>query len=269
MSIYDPPIGNDADLIFVSPGYEAPLGNDSDLIFGPDIIETLYQVWTDDDYVYAATARGLDIYDIETEEKYAFINYSNGFNTVWANDDRVFVGTTNSGVKYFNKTCISGSISDPYDLIICLNDLSDLTYYSQLTSTYIKYIHGNSDKLLIITNSGIDVVKLDPQSYRSHSTMTSGVKGFMTSTGKFYYTVSGTNEWAIHRLNTCLVDWSVPDNVYRTGGSIFDADLTLNDMFVTENTASNDISNTLFVATSSGVYVIDEGNDLYAIYYKE
>jgi hypothetical protein len=264
---YTPPSSDNANLIFCN-SYTPPLGDVADLILGY-VSSFLHQICNDENYVYAATTLGLDIYDIETEEKYAYITYDNGFNTVWANDNRVFLGTTNSGVKYFNKTCISGSVINPYDLSVYFSDLSGLTYYSSLTSNYIKYIHGNGDKLLVITNSGIDVVKLDPQSYRSYTTITSGVKGFMTSTGKFYYTVSGTNEWSIHQLNTCLVDWSLPDSVYRTGGGIFAEGITLNDIFITENTASDGTSNTLFVATSSGVYVIDEFDDSYDVYYIE
>jgi len=222
-------------------------------------METINQICADYSYIYAANILGLNIYEINNEAKYAFITYSGGFSTVWSNDDKIFVGTACSGIKYFNKPCISGSHVNPYNLSACLNDFSDLTCYDELTSDYIKYLHGSADVLLVITNSGIDVVKINPQSYRSSSTIVSGMKGFMTSTGKFYYTVSGSNEWSVHRVNTCLFDWSIPDAEYKTGGSIF----------VTENTSSDGISNTLFIATSSGVYMIDEGSNKYNIYYKE
>jgi hypothetical protein len=226
----------------------------------------VYQIWTDSDYVYAATSSGLDIYDLASEDKYAYITYE-GFNTVWGNDDRVFVGTSTSGVKYINKTCISGSIVSPYDLYFCLNDLSDLTYYHELTSDNIRYIHGSDDILCVVTNSGVDVVKLDPQSYRSYSLVSDVRKCFMTS-DKFYYTISGT-EWSLNRVDSCLWDWTSPDRVYTTGDGIFGAGIKLNDVYITENTTSDGNNNTIFCSTSSGVYIINEQTKAYTIYYTE
>jgi hypothetical protein len=256
---YTPPTGNDADLIF-SGAYTPPAGDAADLIFGAAVAE-LYQIWSDISYVYAATAEGLDIYDIVTESKDAYITYNGGFSTVWGNDDRVFVGTSTSGVKYFDKTCVSGL----GNVTSCLSNLRDLTYYHKLTSDNIKYIHGNDDKVLCVTTAGVDVVKLDPQSYRSYTTTVSGHKGFMTSTGKFYYIASGTQE-AIHRVDSSLTDWTTPDKSYWTGSGIFEAGISINDIFITENTADDNLANTIFAATSSGVYVIDESDDSNKIY---
>jgi len=192
---YIPPNGNNANLIFIESGYIAPAGFDADLVLGLEIGEDeIFQIYTDQDYVFAATEKGLAIYDIISEEKYAYINYNSGFNTVWGNDSKVFIGTTYSGIKYFNKTCISGSITDPVNLFTCLRNFSNLTYYHDLTSDNIKYIHGYGDVLCVVTTSGIDVVKLDPQSYRSYTIIDNGCKCFMTSTGKFYYTTSGISE---------------------------------------------------------------------------
>ena len=262
---YTPPSSNDADLIF-SGVYTPPTGSGADLIFG-EVGEVFYQVWTDD-YVYAATSVGLKIYDIDTESLYSYVTYGGGFNTILANEDKVFVGTTDDGVKYINKTCISGSVGSPYDLITCLNDFSDLTYYHELTSDDIRYIHGSGDVLCVVTNYGVDVVKIDPQSYRSYITISGAKKCFMTAAGKFYYTVSGT-EWSLNRVDSCLYDWSVPDKSYTTGGGILPAGEKINDIFVTEQTSSDGISNTIFCATSSGVFVIDEGTENYEIYYTE
>lgn len=228
----------------------------------------LTQVWTDDNYVYASTSEGLDVYDIYSENRYAYITYSGGLNTVWGNDDKVFVGTSDAGVKYINKTCISGSIIEAYKLENCLLDLSSLTAYNDLGTPYIKYIHGNNDILLIVTNSGVSVIKLDPQSYRNYTLNTDVYKGFMTSTGKFYYTVSGTG-WSIHRMNVYMGDWTIPEYEYVTGSGILASGIVINDLFVTEGTSSDGVSNTLFIATTSGAYVIDEGTSEYGIYYKE
>jgi len=225
-------------------------------------VYTTLQISTDASYIYVATSIGLKIYDIASELEYAYVTYSGGINTVWNNDNYVFLGTSISGVKYINKTCISGSVVSPYDLVTCLNDFSDLTYYHTLTSDYIRYIHGSGDVLCMVTNSGVDVVKIDPQSYRSYTSISGAKKCFMTAAGKFYYTVSGT-EWSLNRVDSCLYDWSVPDKSYTTGSGILPAGEKINDIFITENTASDGVSNTIFCATSSGVFVIDEGTECY------
>ena len=256
-------------LNFTESGYTSPTWSGSIYNFTSYVpgISQIYQIWVDD-YVYAATSDGLEIYDTVSESLYSYVTYSGGFNTVWANDDKVFVGTTDAGVKYINKTCISGSVVSPYDLYTCLNDFSGLTYYHELTSNNIRYIHGNSDVLCMITDSGVDVVKIDPQSYRSYTTISGAKKCFMTAAGKFYYTISGT-EWSLNRVDSCLYDWSVPDYSYITGSGILPATEKINDIFITENTASDGVSNTIFCATSSGVYIIDGGSDQYIIYHVE
>lgn len=224
----------------------------------------LNQIWTDDYYVYAAIDFGLDIIDIVTEMKIAYIDYNTGFKTVWANDDKIFLGTTNSGIKYLDKTCISGSIMTPYDLGSCLSDY--VTPYG-ITSNNIRYVHGNNDKLVCCTASGVDVFKMDPQGYRSYTTVSGASKCFMTSTGKFYYTTISGVVWSVNRVDTTLVDWQMPDNSYVAGGSLIEEVIRFNDLYVTEGTTLNGISNTLFLATSSGVYVIDEGTQTKNIYY--
>ena len=227
---------------------------------------SVYQIWTDSDYVFAATTSGLDIYDVtDASDRYAYINSFSGFSTVWANDDKVFVGTTNSGVKYINKTCISGSVGSPYDLFTCLNDFSDLTYYHTLTSDNIRYIYGSGDVLCMATDSGVDVVKRDPQSYRSYTSISGAKKCFMISTGRFYYMTSDV----LYVMYTCLCDWTEANKEYTVGSGIFVVGTELNDMFITEQTSSDNVSNTIFMATTSGAYVIDEGTEDYAIYYVE
>ena len=202
------------DTDYVAPSWSGDVYN-----FGVEEEEfsTLYQVYTDANYVYAATSVGLGIYDIASEEKCAYINNSNGFSTVWGNDSVVFVGTTISGLKYLNKTCISGSIVEPYDLFTCL---IDYTEYS-LTSDGINYIHGNNDLLLCCTTSGVDVVKTGLQSYRSYTTISGGARRcFMTSSGKFYYTTTSGNVGFLNRVNSCLWNWNTPDYYYSTNGDI-------------------------------------------------
>jgi len=82
----------------------------------------------------------------------------------------------------------------------------------------------------------------------------------------YYYTVSGTEYWSINRLNGNTSDWSLPDTYYTTGSGFLGDVTCLVDFYVTEHTATSGINNTLFLATDNGVYVYDEGANLYNIY---
>jgi len=225
----------------------------------------LNQIWTDNEYIFVAVDFGLEIVDLFSESKIAYIPYLTGFNTVWADNEKIYLGTTNSGIKYIYKTCISGSISTPYDLSNCLLDYN--SPYG-ISSPEIKYIHGNGNKLMCCTSSGIDIYWGD-FGYRSTATISGTRKCFMTSTGKFYYTSISGNVWSLNKVSKCLWDWSQPDYTYSTGGDILASGIEINDIFVTERTAANGIDDTIFLATSSGAYIIDSGSNNYNIYYKE
>jgi hypothetical protein len=140
-----------------------------------------------------------------------------------------------------------------------------------ITSNTIRYLHGyGDDYLMCCTNSGVDVYKETATTYRSTYSTTGAYKCFMTSTSKFYYTLNISSTWSINRVDNALWDWTSPDCTYTNDGSILESGITINDIFITEDTSvSGSGYNTVFMATSSGVYVIDEGNLDYAIYYRE
>ena len=228
-------------------------------------MSTLNQIWSDGDYVFAVTNSGLNIVDMDLEQKIAYINYDQGFNTVWANDDKVYLGTSASGVKYFYKTCISGTVLIPNNLYTCL---MDHTSPFGISSQTIRYIHGSGDDyLMFCTGTGVDAYHMKPTMYRSTTTVSGTQKCFMTQNGFYYTNVSGSI-WSLNRVDKPLWDWTTSDYSYITGGDILPTGLGINDIFITENTASNSTDNTVFIATTSGVYVIDEGSLNYVVYYK-
>jgi len=228
----------------------------------------LKQIWTDDDYVYAATTSGLNIIDLDSGLLYARATYLEGLNSVWSDDEIIYLATTDSGIKVIDKTCISGSTVSPYELSICLIDYLNVP---DLLSNEVRYIHGNGQHLAICTASGINYWSPDIYHGRLKCYISTAHKVFITSTGKIYYTTwSGVGDvWKINIKQTNGLDWSEPDNYYQTGTFLINTGVTINDIFVTEGTSETGASNTIFVATSSGVFLIDEETDDGETYYVE
>lgn len=228
----------------------------------------LYQIYTDTNYIYAATNIELKIYDINTENLYAYIPYNDGFTTVAGNGGYIYLGTTSSGIKRISKACISGSVLTPYNLSTCLSDYVTSPY---IDGDDIQYLHANDNFMGVISNAGLSVsiAKFAPQSYMSATTLSfrQAAKCFITNTGSLYYTSSGTSDCSIDVVIKSLVDWVEPSYSYTTGSGILKANIQINDIFITENTSGN--NNTLFVATSSGLYIINESTNEFAIYLEE
>ena len=243
---------------FVDASYTSPTWSGAEYIFStaPEVgYGNTKAIWTDTTLIYLATDTTFNLIDIETESLYAYITApSGGFTAICGNDTDIYIGTV-SGTKAIAKTCISGSIENPYDLAICLTDYA--------TSSAVKYIHCNNNLISIITETEISITKFEPNGYTSSAVGTNFLKCFVTPT-KLYYTTSGT----INRLDYLKCDWSIPHYSYITGSGILASGLTINDIFVTHNTSSEPGHNTLFVATSSGVYIIDEGTGYYSILYR-
>lgn len=161
----------------------------------------LKRIWTDENYVYAATVSGLEVIEISSEKKIAFIDrtINGGFSSVWANDDKIFLGTVGNeteeveadGIKYIEKTCVSGTEFMPADLITCLAGYIEEPF---ITNNDIRYIHGNGDLMCACTISGVDVIGISRNSFHSSILVNNAYKCFMTSTGKFYYLLNYEDE---------------------------------------------------------------------------
>jgi len=224
----------------------------------------LHQVWIDKEYVYYVTSSGLDVISIDSLNKVSYIELEDTFTTIWGNDDTIYLGTSLSGIKYINKTAILTNESSPYDLSIYLNDYD---YYYNTTSDTIKYIHGYSTTLAVVTSSGLDILNNDPyQGYKSTTSNNNITTCFMTSRLETYYNVQVSDNDGIFKINNSKCDWQYPSISYSINNSFLPSDSYINNIFVTEGTSDNGIDNTLFVATTSGVYIYDEGSESYDFY---
>ena len=218
----------------------------------------LNQIWTDDKYVYVATTSGLDIINIETELRQSFASNSSGYTTVWSDGNEIFVGTTAAGVKFFSQSSIG-----PAEMISCLADYAKAPF---ITSNGIRYIHGNSDKLICCTVRGVDIIRRDSQ-YMTRTVIKGATKCFVTPNyDYYYYTVSGSTSWTLNRLNGNTGNWTVPDIVYTTGSGFLSDSNSIKDFYITEHTSISGLNNTIFMITDTGAHVYDEGSDDHIIY---
>lgn len=224
------------------------------------------QIWTDSDYVYAVTSSGLEVYDIATELLGATAYNIDGYSSVWSGGDYIYIGTFGAGLKKLYKPSIIMNVYTPTNLN---SYVSSYFSYPDIRSNDIKYIHGNYNKLIVCSASGVDIVRTDSL-YITSRTISSGetpLKCFATETDDFYYmTISGSTYY-LHYLNRNKSDWLNSDYFYTTNNGIFSGVNLLTDMYITSGTSVSGSSfNTLFVTTNSGVYVIDEGSGNYVIF---
>lgn len=229
--------------------------------FGECYNTALYQVWKDDCYIYTVTSSGLDIFDVNSTNKVAYINNSYGFTTIWGNIDTIYLGTTSNGIKYLEKSTISGG-----DLEI---NLQDYDFYYNSSSNEIRYLHGYNHTLAVVTDSSIDVLYNNEQGFKSTVSGTNFTKCFLTSKNELYYVIHDNSFDVLCKINSIFCDWVNPSSFYRAGESFLPEDVKINDIFITENTSSTGEDNTIFVATTSGVFIVDEQTNKYNIYYTE
>jgi len=218
----------------------------------------LKQIWADDLYVYAATTSGLDIIDILTESRIDFVFDAGGYTSVWTYENEIYIGTTANGISVLDRTIVGISQLQNY--------LNSYTTVPDILSNEIKYIHGNSNKLICCTMSSVEIIRRDTH-YITHNSISGATKCFVTPLyDYYYYTISGSSSWDLCRLNGNSGDWTTPDVVYTTGSGFLTNATRINDFYATEHTSISGINNTLFVATDDGVYIYDEGSEELVIY---
>jgi hypothetical protein len=229
--------------------------------FTADItVNSLYllkQIFVKDSFVYAAVTSGLEIFDINTGVS-LFLKKITSIrtHTLWGNDETLFLG----GEGKLLKIAFSDLHTDYNSSVITESYL--------LSSETINYIHGKNKALLIATDVGVEYINWEGlQTIRSSTVIENVSKCFLTNNAAYYIntaTVSGVTTAYLNKKQTLVYDWILPTIVY--GAEVFGVGNILTDMYITENTASNG-GNTIFCATTSGIYVIDEDSNYKNIYY--
>lgn len=224
----------------------------------------LNQLYSDSVYTYVAHSNGLDILNTQNEELFCYTITVCGFNSVVGNSEYVYLGTNSSGVFYFPKSAVSGTELFPGDISHLVHPLT--TTYSPSCSEIVSLAVYNYD-LAVVTTEGLDIIGMAPGKEFKSSTTSSGIiKSFLTSKKEVYY-LENSGGWSLNKVIPYLCDWEVPTIKYSVGDSFLIDGVGLNDLFITENTSLNNIDNTVFIATTSGIYIYDEGvTDVVDIY---
>jgi hypothetical protein len=227
----------------------------------PDSV--LYQLCNDGVYVYVAHSTGVSIIDLKSEDLVCKADEAGGFNSIAVNNTTVYLGTYCSGVYFFNKSSIYGT----KDFIGNIeSDVHSLSTSYLPSSQEISNLSIYDTDLAIVTPSGLDVIGTGPGKEFKSSTTSSGItKSFLTSKKEIYY-IEYSDEWSLCKTKPYLCDWEAPTIRYTIGASFLEWEVELNDLFITEGTSSNGVDNTIFLTTTSGIYVYDEGTSILDLY---
>ena len=214
-----------------------------------------YNIWVNDPFIYKATTSGINIYDLETTVLLNVIEHDY-VSSVWANDDYVYVATSVSGIYRCETSTVTGTVYlDPYK------------QYPDITDDYVYCIHGNGDYLCATTISGADHYNLITGS-GIYTTLSDVGKCFQTDRGEFYYSYNPLGvDKELHVVYDNTSNWN-----NGTVGYVYTIENHINDLHITEKTSRYNDGNVLFLATSSGVMVIeekpgDEENNNFKYYY--
>lgn len=232
--------------------------NTFDAIVEVKIPYKLFQVFTKNDYVYAAVQKGIEIFDLNTNASLYIREVPNTrITTIWGNNTTLFFGGI-GGLFYI-------------DYINLHADYENATISGSFTlkSQVVKYIHGKETALLVTTSSGVEYFNWSNNpTIKSRTYIENSGKCFLTTDAAYYFTnttISGEPYWTLNKKQNLITDWEQPTKTFNTGDT-FTLSTALTDIYVTEGTTLNG-NNTIFCATTSGIYVIDEDENKKVIYY--
>ena len=241
--------------IFHDSTYSIISGSGLDIHFGY-VYKEGYFTWVDESFIYHTNKELLSVYSAEDGWKVVDSVYNYDFTSVFSSPNKVYFGTDTLGILYLDKEILTNhpTSSGVY------SSFETYKQYPEITGNYVRHIHGYNDRLVCVTNSGIDYIKQEPNGYRSLHQTEYARRCFVTEDGSLYYITTSGSHTQVNRCVNCLTDWSEPDVSY----SFFEPGVYVNDLKVHKlNTGS-----LVLLATNYGVYVINEQNETIDIYRK-
>ena len=206
-------------------------------------------IWSIDSFIFKATNSGVDVYN-KLETLLGVVVYSE-VSSVWANNNYLYISTTNSGVLRSSISSISGAVYD---------DLSVYKSYPNITDNHVNYLHGGGNYLCVATASGVDVIDMVTSSgvYTSSSIIADKCHQLADRTSYYIYE---------NKLKTVYSDDST--YLYQSGDGIIPTVSGINDLYVVDS-----INNLILLATTNGAVAIEEnkGSELlsrFKYYYRE
>ncbi len=199
---------------------------------------THYSSWDDlitYDDIFIPAINEVRIYDKLTETLSGTIYHDDVINSVWANNDYLYIGTTNSGVIWSPMSSISGAVYD---------DLSVYKMYPDIHDNHVNYIHGAGNYLCVATISGVNIIDL---------TTNSGVYTNASIIASKCYQVEDRTSYYMYddKLETVYSDDST--YLYESADGIIPTVSGINDIYIVNGT-----KNVIFLATTAGTVVIEE-----------
>lgn len=197
-------------------------------------------IWSINNFIFKSTVSGVDVYDKLTETLSGTINHNADVTSVWANNDYLYIGTTNSGIIRSPMSSISGSV---------YNDLNIYKIYPDICNDSVNYLHGEGNYLCTATISGVNIFDLITNSGVYTNTSVIADKCHQIEDRTSYYIYDD-------KLRTVYNDDST--YLYESEDGIIPESITMNDLYI----VSGD-KNVIYLATTSGVVVIEEdkGNE--------
>jgi len=140
---------------------------------------TYNSIWSSATYIFQPTLSGVTVYNSDASSIVSEVYMPAGAGTatsVWADNDYLYISTTASGIYKSDLTTIE---SAP-EMISYLN-------YPTITNNNIRYIHGNNNRMCVVTISGVDHINITTGS-GIYTLCDDSYKCFQTISGTFYYT---------------------------------------------------------------------------------
>jgi hypothetical protein len=207
-------------------------------------------VFTDNSYIYNSYNKVLEIYDFEDHHLLNTVNYDFNITSLCANEDRLFLGTTVSGLLCLDKEILSNYPTN--------SDILNSTYifknYPDITSNNINYVCCQGDLVSLCTDIGVDFIKLEPNGYSSYTTVSGAQKSFILSERELYYIIDDLENTAVYKEDP-ITNWTSENNILSEHEDITGLLDYITDIKATKNPTGEDI---IFLLTNIGVLIKQE-----------